>query len=214
MEATRVDIDALAARFLECTPTLDADGKKISIGLYRSLAEGQPVLPDELATDVGLDESRVRDELRSWPGVFFDRRGRIQGYGGLSIPETRHHFEVAGKNLYTWCAWDTLFLPEILQKTAQVSSSCPVTGEAIRLRVRPNRIAAVDPADTVMSFPKVDHMQLGEDIVTNFCHFVHFFHSPEAGSRWLEEHPGHLIVSPQEALELARRKNALQYGMF
>ncbi len=213
METTRVDIDALAARFLECTPALDADGKKISIGLYRSLAEGQPVLPDELATKIGLDETRVRERLRSWP-VFFDKRGRIQSYWGLAIPETRHHFEVAGKTLYTWCAWDTLFLPEILQKTAQVRSSCPVTGEAIRLRVHPHGIENVDPADTVMSFPEVDRMQLGEDIVTNFCHFVHFFHSPEAGNRWLEEHPGHLIVSPQEALELARRKNALQYGVF
>ena len=34
METTRVDIDALATRFLECTPPLDADGKE---NLHRAL---------------------------------------------------------------------------------------------------------------------------------------------------------------------------------
>ena len=212
METTKVDLDALAARFSECTPTLDADGKRISIALYRLLAEGEPVLVGELATKVGLDEKRVQAMLRSWPGVFFDKHGRIQGYWGLAIAEMKHRFEVAGKTLYTWCAWDSLFLPEILQQTAQVSSSCPVTGETIRLRVNPNEIETVDPPGMVMSFPRVDRMELGEDVVTNFCHFVHFFRSPEAANRWLEKHPGHLILSSDDAIALARKKNALQYG--
>ena len=212
METTRVDIEALAARFVERTPPVDADGKRISIALYRLLAEGEPVLAGELATKVGLDEKRVHEMLRSWNGVFFDERGRIQGYWGLAIAEMKHRFEIAGKTLYTWCAWDSLFLPEILQNTAQVSSSCPVTGETIRLRVHPHEIETVEPADTVMSFPRVDRMELGDDVVTNFCHFVHFFRSREAANRWLKENPGHLILSVDEALELARKKNALQYG--
>lgn len=213
MEPTKVDIDALATRFLECTPRLDGDGKRMSIGLYRLLAEGDPVLPRELATKVGLDEKRVHEMLRGWPGVFFDKQGRVQGYWGLTIAEMKHRFEVAGKTLYTWCAWDSLFLPEILQKTAQVSSSCPVTGVRIMLTVHPDRIEIVEPAETVMSFPGADRIECGEDVITNFCHFVHFFRSPGAASRWLEKHPGHLILSSDEALELARKKNALQYGV-
>ncbi len=212
METTKADIDALAARFFECMPPVDADGKKISIALYRLLAEGEPVRRGELATKVGLDEKLVQEKLRSWPGVFFDKQGSIQGYWGLAIAEMKHRFEVEGRTLYTWCAWDSLFLPEILQKTAQVSSSCPVTGETIRLRVSPYEIETVEPADMVMSFPGVDRMELGEDVVTNFCHFVHFFRSPEAANRWLEKHPAHLILSSNDALALARKKNALQYG--
>lgn len=212
MEAIRVDIDALAARFFECLPTLDLDGTKISIGLYRLLAEGRPVPPAELATKVGLDEDRVQQKLRSWPGVFFDEQGRIQGYWGLAIPKMSHRLEVAGRTLYTWCAWDSLFLPEILQKTARVSSRCPVTEGTIRLGVRPDGIDSVDPADTVMSFPGVDRMDLGEDPLTSFCHFVHFFRSRDAAHPWLTNNPGHVILSLDEAVELARKKNALQYG--
>ena len=98
----------------------DADGKAISIVLYRLLEEGEPVRPGELATKVGLDEKLMQEKLRSWAGVFFDKQGRIQGYWGLAIAEMKHRFEVEGRTLYTWCAWDSLFLPEILQTTAQV----------------------------------------------------------------------------------------------
>ncbi|GMR24599.1 MAG: organomercurial lyase MerB [Acidobacteriota bacterium] len=212
METAPVDLDALAARFFECMPPLDADGKKISIALYRLLAEGEPVPSGELAKKVGLDEKLVQEKLQSWAGVFFDEQGSIQGYWGLAIAKMNHRFEVEGRTLYTWCAWDSLFLPEILRKTAQVSSSCPVTGETIRLRVSSNEIETVEPVDLVMSFPGVDRMALGEDVVTNFCHFVHFFRSPEAANRWLEKHPGHLILSPDDAFALAHKKNALRYG--
>ncbi|WP_455153162.1 organomercurial lyase [Cupriavidus basilensis] len=32
----------------------------------------------------------------------------LVGYG-LTLRETRHAFEVDGRRLYTWCAFDTLF---------------------------------------------------------------------------------------------------------
>ena len=38
-----------------------------------------------------------------------------------------HRFEVAGRTLYTWCAWDSLFLPQILGQEAEVESTCPLT---------------------------------------------------------------------------------------
>jgi alkylmercury lyase len=212
MKATTVDIDALAARFLECAPRLDLDGKRMSLALYRLLAEGKAVRVSELAENVELDTELVREKLGGWPGVFFDEDGAIQGYWGLAIPRMAHRFEVGGKTLYTWCAWDSLFLPELLQSTARVSSTCPVTGEDIQLTVHPHAIESVAPSQTVMSFPQVDCMELGEDVVTSFCHFVHFFVSPEAAGRWLEGHPGHVILALDQAFELALRKNALQFG--
>lgn len=212
MENTQVDIDALAARFLECAPRLDTNGTRIAIALYRLLAEGEAVPPAELAAEVGLDDKLVQDKLQSWPGVFFDEQRSIQGFWGLAIPKMNHRFDVDGKTLYTWCAWDSLFIPEILQKTARVRSRCPVTGDAIRLIVHRSKIESVDPTDIVMSFPGVDRIELGEDVVTNFCHFVHFFSSREAAGRWLAQHSGHVILSLDEGLELARKKNALQFG--
>lgn len=195
METTRVDIEALASRFVEIAPALDEDDKRMSLALYRLLAEGRPVAPSALAIEAELDEPRVRARLESWPGVFFDEQGKVQGYWGLAIPEMNHRFEVGGRTLYTWCAWDSLFLPEILRRTAAVRSLCPVTGETIRLTVRPDAIVAVNPAETVMSFPRVERMELGADVVTKFCHYVHFFSSREVAEEWIEKNPDHLVLS-------------------
>jgi hypothetical protein len=42
----------------------------------------------------------------------------------------------AGVTLYAWCAWDTLFIPELLGRTARVESSCLET-KKVRLSVAP-----------------------------------------------------------------------------
>ena len=43
-----------------------------------------------------------------------DERGHVIGHGGLALDETVHRFDVDGRRLHAWCAWDTLFLPELL----------------------------------------------------------------------------------------------------
>jgi alkylmercury lyase-like protein len=48
-------------------------------------------------------------------------------------------------------------------------------------------------------------------VVANFCHFVHFFHSSEAGEIWIAEHPGTFLLSIEEAYALGKGKNAAQY---
>jgi hypothetical protein len=48
--------------------------------------------------------------------VFHDDAGHIVGFWGLSTTELGPHRlrGVDGVELSAWCAWDTLFLPELL----------------------------------------------------------------------------------------------------
>lgn len=64
-----------------------------------------------------------------------DHDGAVVAFSGLSLRPTKHRLAVAGRQLFTWCAWDTLFLPELLDQPAEVGSTCPVTGAPVRLRV-------------------------------------------------------------------------------
>lgn len=57
------------------------------------------------------------------------------GFAGLSVREMDHSLELDGRRVWTWCAWDTLFLPELIDAEANVSSRCPVTGKEITLAV-------------------------------------------------------------------------------
>jgi hypothetical protein len=50
-----------------------------------------------------------------------------------------------------------------------------------------------------------------EEVTLHFCHYVYFFRSAETGAQWITEHPRTFLLSMEEAVELARKKNALQY---
>lgn len=63
----------------------------------------------------------------------------------VSVVPACHKFRVNGKNLYAWCAADALFLPKILNATAEIESQDPVTGDLIRLTATPNGVSGFKP---------------------------------------------------------------------
>jgi hypothetical protein len=48
--------------------------------------------------------------------------------------------------------------------------------------------------------------------MARFCHYVLFFTSPETGERWTAKHPGTFLYTIDDAVELARRVNAKNFG--
>ena len=53
----------------------------------------------------------------------FKRRVSPETFSGLTLTSTTHSFEVRGQQLHTWCAWDTLFLPALLNGWPQACAS-------------------------------------------------------------------------------------------
>jgi hypothetical protein len=51
-----------------------------------------------------------------------------------------------------------------------------------------------------------------ENVILNFCSYVHFFTSPTSGSQWIAEHPATFLLSLEEAFDLGRRTNEARYG--
>ena len=110
-------IEALASAM----PDLDETQQHLAVTLYRTLAEGRPVELSGLATRAGLGESLVRETVESWTGVFRDDEGRIVGFWGLALPEMAHRLEVDGVGIYTWCAYDPLFIVPLLGTPGRVA---------------------------------------------------------------------------------------------
>ena len=146
-------IERLADALIGAVPTRDPGVQAVGLALLRTLATGEPVSEQALAAASGTPEPTIRDALESWPGVFRDEDERVVGFMGLSVAEFgEHRIEVGGQRLTAWCAWDTLFLPELLGAAAWVRSRCPVTGERISLTVSSDAPSDVRPAGTVLSF--------------------------------------------------------------
>jgi alkylmercury lyase len=194
-------LEALAESLAGTFPGSD-DGP-LARALLRELTEGEPVSPAALAAAAGRDEHDVTAALAIWPNVRRDEQGRVEAFGGLSLRPTKHRFEVGGRRVYTWCAWDTLFLPALLDDHAQVQSTCPMTGTEMRLTVAPERVLATHPEDIRVSFP-APGLTSTEDIVESFCCHVHFLAGADTARGWASARPGTFPLAVDDAFELGR----------
>lgn len=208
------DLAMLAAHFTEAFPVLDDAGRTIALNVYRRLAQGDPASAGDIAASSGLTQSDVTTHLDSWPGVYYDDQRRVIGFWGLAIKPMAHRLRVNGRTVYAWCAWDTLFLPELLQADVAVESGCRASGQAVRLTVTPARVERAEPAGMVVSFLLPDRAALNANVIASFCHYVHFFQSAQIAIPWLTEHPDAFVLSLADAHELGRRVNRARYAGF
>ncbi len=218
MTTQTTDFDR-AATMMESVPHLGEDASRLTRELYRQLAQGEPVVQASLADALGVTIGEVTallgdEQLKGW--VFYDDDNRVIGFRGLAIRQMPHRFEVDGRTLYTWCALDSLFIPEVLGKPARVETQDPRTGGKIELTVTPEGIESVEPAEAVMSIvvAETDVVKTNPaKVMAAFCHHIFFLESPEVGAEWAAEHgQGVFVVSLKEAFELGRLFNAAQFG--
>ncbi len=175
---------------------LDPEVQRASIELYRQLAKGRPVPPEDVASKEQLESS-------AFSPVEYDEQGRVVAFGGLSLKPTSHRFEVGGQRLYTWCALDALFLPHVLGLPARIESTCPVSGRRIQLRVGPEGIESCKPDGALMSLV-VPGSRLKGNVRSNLCCHVHFFATENAARAWSSEHEGSTLLPVSGASELAQ----------
>jgi len=205
------DLNKLANLFVDTFPQLSVDDQHLTLKLYQLLAEGEPVSYSRLSKALGQSTDVAKETLAQWPGVFYDESDRIVAFLGLSVEKTQHQLVVNGRTVYSWCAWDTLFIPELLNATINISSICGASGEEVKLTASPSGIESVVPGDAVMSFIIPDENDLRENITANFCHFVYFFRSFKDGEAWISRHDGTFLLSLEEAFKVGQLVNAARY---
>src|SRR2546426_4905504 len=125
-----------------------------------------------------------------------------------------HRFRIDGRTLYTWCAWDSLFIPVILHREAEVESLAPGSTARVRLRVAADRVKDVQPPSAVMSFllPSAQTFQADAlKAMASFCHYIFFFPNQDAAAAWTKSHPDTTVISVSDAFELGRRTVAARW---
>ncbi|WP_404348520.1 organomercurial lyase MerB [Phycicoccus jejuensis] len=169
------------------------------VPLLRLLVDGEPVTLEQLAAASGRTVDDVRRGLAAVPDTEYDDQGRIIGQG-LTLRPTAHRFTVAGEELYTWCALDTLMFPALLERAARIESVSPVGGDAIRVGVDPaGGVTSVEPSTAVVSLFNPDEIT---SIRSSFCNQVHYFTSPQDAADWLAGHPEAEVVTVADAFQL------------
>ena len=179
---------------------------RLLVHTWRSLANGQPLSPEhmnDLAKASCVEPGQANAFLQRTSER--DTNDNLLGVMGLSLNDHPHRFTVDGVTLRTWCAGDTLFLPAMLGRTADVESASPQTGDLIRLTVSPDGIVSADPPAAALSVPAEDPGQLATAelaaIWSTFCHQIFFFASEDEGQRWANERPDIAIHSVEDAYQ-------------
>jgi alkylmercury lyase len=145
--------------------------------LVRLLSRGEPVTIAELAAAAGQTFDDVQRAVTGWNDTEYDRQGRIIGWG-LTLRPTPHRFNIDGKQLYTWCALDTLFFPAVIGRAARIESPCTATGVPIRLTVDSTEgVSALEPSTAAVSIVTPEQMN---SVRTAFCNPGRFFTTANA----------------------------------
>ena len=195
---------------------LEAQPEAYLMALQRShatlqlLSRGKPISPELLASYTGNSIAETRQFFREFQrlGGELDEDGNLIG-NALTLNPTPHKFRINGKQLYTWCSLDAVFLPGLLGKTAEVESACPVTGELIRLTIAPGGVETYSPRTTVLSITipgiscKTDGPQSQTGPQSDTYSQMHFFSAREAAESWRESRLGVAIFTVEEAYQLA-----------
>ena len=190
------------------TPQDELDRRILGLtALVRGIADRGVVTTAEFAARLGVSPDEASSQLRSLAarGVELAEDGSVVG-AALTTRPTPHRFRVRVKDLYPWCALDTLFLPGLLDATAEVRSTCPESGQEIRLVVAPDHVESYFPDATVLSV--VIPQALGSDRkvgpASPTCSQMHFFHDRDAADRWKQGRTRIAVLSVDEGFELAR----------
>ena len=185
----------------------------LTVVLLKLLAEGRPVSVEQLAERSDLSADQIESIVKKYKecGGEFDDQGNLVG-AALTLNPTAHRFLTNSKELYAWCALDALFLPNLLGRTAEVASTCPVTGQIIQLSINPEGVVNHSPAGLVLSItiPGVS-CETGccchgnkTGPRSDACSQMHFFSSRAAADEWLRDRPGVAVLKIAEAWQLAK----------
>ncbi len=183
----------------------------MAVQVIRLLGEGEPVSGEDLealAAERGLSREAVEQVRRT---SVHDHAGNLVGIAGLSLNPTPHRLVRNGRTLHTWCAWDGLFLAPILGGEARLESTSPADGAEVRVALTPRGVESVEPGGAVLSvvIPRLEDVPVtAGDVMAVFCHYVHFFTSPETAAEWVPGDQDATILSVEDGFRLAE----LVYG--
>jgi len=170
--------------------------------IMRAMAEtGQPLAPVHLARRLQMGQENLMVHLAGVPDTEFDPQGNIVGWGITLVP-TQHQFRLKEHSLFTWCAFDTVLFPPLLQVEAHVQSACEGSGQPITFVATSEGIVDLFPATSVLSF--ILPARRCDCVHGTFCQQSLFFQSEEDASPWMALHPEALLLSVEEAADLGQ----------
>lgn len=178
---------------------------RFELQALRLLAGGEPVSAEMIGSKLGIPITIAQSVFEASRGKGqWDSKGRLIG-SALTLVPTPHRFRILHRELYTWCAHDTIFLPGLLGMVAEVISPDPLNGKLIKLTITPEGPKTYDPNSAVITVFQASEPATGPESAV--CVNSHYFTSRNSAQKWSDDHPGVTIMTIEDAF--ARMKHSL-----
>jgi alkylmercury lyase len=170
---------------------------RFELQALRLLAEGDPVSAEMVASKLGIpaDIAQLVFEASRGKGEW-DKEGRLIG-SALTLVPTPHRFKIMDRDLYTWCAHDTILLPGLLGTVAEVESPDPINGDLINLTIGPQGPETYTPKSAVLTVLQAAGPAIGPESAV--CTNSHYFTSRASAEEWSKDRPGVAIMLIEDA---------------
>jgi alkylmercury lyase len=187
--------------------------QRASLAIYRVLATGRPAVRPEIARALGVSPAALTKALSLLPAhsINADDRGRIVAFVGLSLVAAKHALLVGKNRLYTWCAFDALFLPPLLGTDARLVTTCPASGHQITVRITAASARAENARAPVVSMVAPSREDCCRDLRAAFCDHSNLFRDRRAFSDWSGKGREMLALPLDEAFAVALRRNQWRF---
>jgi len=201
-------VDQLVDAISEAMPPLSATQLELVLSAYRAMLAGTPAEVTTIAAGADWRVDEAASQLREWPGVSFDRQGKVMGFWGLTVaPISTHLVTTKAGSSWAWCALDPLFILPLVDERGTVAARSGVTGKPVELVVTPDRVTPIAAgSDEVYVSFLTPTGPFSSDVRLTFCDYVHYFDSRQSAERWTSEHSGTFALPLDEAAAIGRRQ--------
>ena len=188
-------------------PNLNKEECQISKFLYQKLALGRSVPIETIASELQKPIQEIQDHLKQMTYIEYNRTSEISAYRGVTLNQTQHYVFHNNSKIYTWCAFDTLFLADLLVEPVGISSNCPTCRKVIAFKVTDRDLTNLKDSDIVMSFIIPNKVDYCENLQNAFCCKVHFFCNEQCGHEWINLSVEIGFFDLSESLVIAQERN-------
>ena len=188
-------------------PDLKTEERQISKILYQKLALGKSVSIETISNELQKSIQDIQDYLNQMEYVEYNVTNEISAYRGVTLRQTTHCVFHNAFKVFTWCAFDTLFLADLLDKPVKITSNCPTCNKAITINKPDRDHKSLKETNTVMSFIIPDKVDYCEDLQSAFCCKVHFFCNGQCGSEWINLSSEIGFFNLEESIVIAEERN-------
>ncbi|WP_444993890.1 organomercurial lyase [Aliikangiella sp. IMCC44359] len=181
--------------------------KRVSKYLYIELAKGYPVPLAKIVKQLDIPEEQVRKLIDTLAYVEQNQNDEIIAYRGVTLSPTKHALVTNNSTVYTWCAFDTLFLLDLIDEPAHIHSTCAACNK--KLILKPSKLAGsqFENNSMVMSLFVPEPSAYQESLRDSFCCKVHFFCNETCGQQWSSQQSNIELFSVDDSLTIAQERN-------